>query len=450
MIGIFLTIALAAAFGPNCTQTYPADEIAGQLISLGDYANAPLTVTVSPGSADLVTGGTQQFTAMTSNLAGASWDVTTQVTWSASDAAVADVSNLDGSRGLVTALAPGQTTVSANYNGLSSAPATLTVTAFPTPTPTPTLVSIAVTPSSPTIEKGQTQQFTATGTYSNGSTADITTSVTWASLAPATASVNTAGLATAAAAGVATKQATLGALAASATLTVTAPTLVSITVTPSLPSIAASQTQQFTATGNYSDAGTQDLTSSVTWQSGNPAVATINSSGLATGKDPGSAVITATLGISGNTTLTVTCTAGYAAFGGIIIQKDGTQCVVMENADRIACRAGSGYLLCLPWADAGSACDAGMTAGSAWYLPLSSELLWVHAQRGAGSPVSANGLCVANSGDCTSGGGKPVAYWAQESAGAGNYMALDASSGAVVPQAGTDGSSVRCIKRINL
>ena len=37
--------------------------------------------------------------------------------------------------------------------------------------------SIAVTPASPSIAKGLTQQFTATGTYTDNSTANLTTSV---------------------------------------------------------------------------------------------------------------------------------------------------------------------------------------------------------------------------------------------------------------------------------
>src|SRR6266478_4829127 len=63
--------------------------------------------------------------------------------------------------------------------------------------PTKTLSSIAVTPASPAhLKVGATQQFTATGTYSDNTTADITSTVTWASGTPATATISTAGLAT--------------------------------------------------------------------------------------------------------------------------------------------------------------------------------------------------------------------------------------------------------------
>jgi len=69
--------------------------------------------------------------------------------------------------------------------------------------PTPLkLSSIAVTPASPAdLAVGSTQQFTATGTYSDGSVADITSQVTWASSDPAIASISPTGLATGVTAG---------------------------------------------------------------------------------------------------------------------------------------------------------------------------------------------------------------------------------------------------------
>ena len=90
-----------------------------------------------------------------------------------------------------------------------------------------------------------------------------------------------------------------------------------LAVTPANPSIAQGATQQFTATGTYSDSSTQDVTSSVTWSSSNTAAATITSGGLATGGAIGNTTIQATSGsISGSTTLTVSATGlvGYWKF----------------------------------------------------------------------------------------------------------------------------------------
>ena len=85
-----------------------------------------------------------------------------------------------------------------------------------------------------------------------------------------------------------------------------APTLTSITVTPANPSILTGASQQFTATGTYSDGSTQNITSQATWTSSNTGVATISTAGLATGVSVGDTTISATLaGVTGSTPLTV-------------------------------------------------------------------------------------------------------------------------------------------------
>lgn len=85
------------------------------------------------------------------------------------------------------------------------------------------------------------------------------------------------------------------------------PTLTRIDVTPANRTITAGSTQQFTATGVFSDGATQDLTSQVTWSA--TGVAQIGAStGLATSTgSAGTADIIATLGsVTGQTILTVT------------------------------------------------------------------------------------------------------------------------------------------------
>jgi len=115
-------------------------------------------------------------------------------------------------------------------------------------------------------------------------------------------------LATAVGTGVSTISATLGAVSGSTVLTVTGPALQSIAVTPANPSITKGSTQQFTATGTYSDNSTQNLTAQVTWNSSAPAVATISATGLATAVGAGTSTITASLvGVLSNSAiLTVT------------------------------------------------------------------------------------------------------------------------------------------------
>ena len=84
----------------------------------------------------------------------------------------------------------------------------------------------------------------------------------------------------------------------SGTGTAAAPTLVSIAVTPPTATIGINATQQFTATGTFSDNSTKDVTAQSAWTSSAPATATVGAStGLATGVAAGGPVtITATDG----------------------------------------------------------------------------------------------------------------------------------------------------------
>ncbi len=190
---------------------------------------------------------------------------------------------------------------------LSSGPWIMQMVAFRTPSGSPALVSIAVTPSNPSIAAGTQQQFTASGTYSDGSHQNLTSSATWTSSAPPVATISSGGLATAVAAGGTTIQAASGSITGSTGLTVPPPSLVSIALTPTNSSIVVGGQQQFTATGTYGDGSQQNLTSSVTWTSSAPSVATIGSGGLATGVGAGSTTIQAASGsVNGSTGLTVT------------------------------------------------------------------------------------------------------------------------------------------------
>lgn len=78
-------------------------------------------------------------------------------------------------------------------------------------------------------------------------------------------------------------------------------TLNAIAVTPDGVGVAPRQTQQFTATGTFSDGSTQNLTSQATWTSSDAAIGTVDPLGLATAVATGTTTLTATVGpISGS------------------------------------------------------------------------------------------------------------------------------------------------------
>jgi hypothetical protein len=86
--------------------------------------------------------------------------------------------------------------------------------------------------------------------------------------------------------------------------------LVSIVVSPATATLSAGQTQQYTATGHYSDQSTQDLTNSVIWVSSNLGVTTISPAGLATASTVGTANILARFGCISSTPITLTVATG--------------------------------------------------------------------------------------------------------------------------------------------
>jgi len=150
------------------------------------------------------------------------------------------------------------------------------------------LKSITVSPASPSLLVGNTQQYTATDNNNN----NITSSVTWTSSNPTILSITSGGMATALLPGGVQITATSGSISGTAGATVN---LEVIVVTPSNPALSNGQTLQFSANGLFSGF-TQDISSDVSWTSSNTSVATISNTGLASSVNTGTTTITATSG----------------------------------------------------------------------------------------------------------------------------------------------------------
>jgi hypothetical protein len=100
--------------------------------------------------------------------------------------------------------------------------------------------------------------------------------------------------------------ATLNGVSGTVALDVSAATLQSITVTGPSSSLALGFNLQLTATGNYSDGSTQNLTNAVVWSSSNPAIAVVSSLGLVAGITIGDINVDASLqGITGSASITI-------------------------------------------------------------------------------------------------------------------------------------------------
>jgi hypothetical protein len=94
------------------------------------------------------------------------------------------------------------------------------------------LVSIAVTPANGTVKVGQVQQYVATGTYADSTTADLTSAVTWTSDASTVASVSATGMGTGKSAGTAHLTATQGSMSGQTSVMVSGGTSVGIAPAP--------------------------------------------------------------------------------------------------------------------------------------------------------------------------------------------------------------------------
>jgi uncharacterized protein YjdB len=192
------------------------------------------------------------------------------------------------------------------------------------------VVSLAIIPTAQTVATaGQTTQFIAIGTTSNGSTLYLTNSVTWSSSTPTVATIGVAtGLATAVGAGSTTITALYtnpaggSVVTGVASLTVSAGAseqVTSLTLLPSSLSLTASgQTSQLVLLGVGGSTGlSTNLTSSthVTWSSSIPTVATVSNTGLVTGVNSGSTTIIAQYTNTDNSVVTTSVSVSVAITG---------------------------------------------------------------------------------------------------------------------------------------
>lgn len=127
----------------------------------------PLTISVTPAPLTVAIDMLVQFSATALFSDNTQGDITATATWDSTVGAVASIS----ATGLADALSAGGTSIQASLLGTIGS-STLNVGNY-------TISSIAVTPAAPTLFVGGSQQFTATATHSDASTADITALVDW-------------------------------------------------------------------------------------------------------------------------------------------------------------------------------------------------------------------------------------------------------------------------------
>src|SRR5690348_7175623 len=131
------------------------------------------SIAVNPANQSQNVGQTIGYSAIGTLSNGLAVDLTASATWTISNQAIANFVNLStGPPALenIQCISASTVQISAVYAGVSGS-TTLTCAGVLPPTPTP--VSLALAPVNPSISAGQALQFTATETYSDGSTQNV-------------------------------------------------------------------------------------------------------------------------------------------------------------------------------------------------------------------------------------------------------------------------------------
>jgi hypothetical protein len=264
------------------------------------------SIAVLPGTANIASGSTQQFTAIATYSDGSTLDITSAAQWTSSVPGSAPVSG----SGLVTGSAAASNVTITATSGSVSGSATLNVTSA-------TLNSIVVTPAMQTVGLSATVQFTATGLFSDNSSQDITSQVVWTSSNSAVATTSNTGIVTTSTKGSTEISATYAGVTGSTTLTVDTATLVSISINHSATSSADPATnpfvmgkhtrEQFFAWGHYSDNTVRRILGA-SWSSSKPSFASANGNGIVRSKNKtGSVTLRASFaGLQGTLAVNVT------------------------------------------------------------------------------------------------------------------------------------------------
>ncbi len=240
-------------------------------------------------------------------------DVTQLAEWQSADPRIADVRNKPPQKGIYILLEPGETQISASYEGFTDT--------IPVRVDAPELRGILISPTNPEGPVGSELQFIARGVFSNATFPDLTDDVIWRSSNPAVASIEAnTGFALARASGETTITATYAGFSAKTLLRVSPAVPVKLTVTPPNFEDSAGTSKSFRASMLFSDDSQREFTSEVTWTSDTPTVALVGNggpgacettvrAGLPSGcvslLTPGSARITATYGTLSDSSLVI-------------------------------------------------------------------------------------------------------------------------------------------------
>lgn len=264
---------------------------------------ALVSIAVTRDHATVALGTTVQFKAQGVYTDGSKGDLTDSVSWSSTPHGIVSINPA----GLATGEKIGTATVNAQSEAVTGVN-TLAVSAA-------LLTSITVTSHTDMMPLGTTQQMSAIGRYTDGSSRDLTNSASWVSASDHVVSISGSGVADAKSLGASIISATSAGISGSALLTVSQAALTTIGISPANSTIPLASNLQLAAIGSFTDASMRDVTNSVVWGVDNTSVVNVSSTGNATARHVGSTGVNATLsGIQSSTTIVVEPIAAISYF----------------------------------------------------------------------------------------------------------------------------------------
>lgn len=237
-------------------------------------------------------------------------DVTDKATWSSSNEDVAYYSN-----GKIHAVSSGEAVLTATYANKS----VKVMVDVEVPR------ALDIVPSFLTMKNGETKDVIVRASFANGTTENITEKASWSS-SNADVVFAKSGVISAYKAGTAKISASYGGKTATLTVDVDVPQ--SFTADATTVALQVGDTKQVKVTASFPEGGTEDVTSKVTWASGNDSVATVRQ-GLITGVGTGTTTVTATMGTR---TLSIQVSVGVMQTLSVdkkkvVLGKDGSETV---------------------------------------------------------------------------------------------------------------------------
>jgi RHS repeat-associated protein len=173
-----------------------------------EYVPPFISLSISPAAPSVNAGQTLSLTVQALAGDGISTDVTSLASWSSANPVIATVTS-----GLVRGVAPGLTTVTTTFAGLSAS----TVVQVNAP-----FVALSISPLAPVLDPGQSLPLTAYGRQPNGALVDVTGLVSWFASDPTVAAIEPSGVLRGLASGSTSVTATYLGISASVNVTVRA------------------------------------------------------------------------------------------------------------------------------------------------------------------------------------------------------------------------------------